>query len=309
MLIASAAVALVLLVLLVGLRGRACPGHPASPARLAVEPLEERMTPSTYTVSNIPYGSNPAEVLDIQSDTTYTSAPVVVLIHGGGWHQGDKTNLENVYAAYFLDQGFVVMAPNYQLVTPNGQGGYTNQFPVPIDDVAGAIAWFQANAAAYGANPNEIVLLGNSAGAEIASMLAFDPTGFSNWGLHAPLTGIVGFVGDSGTYDWPLITNPTAVGYITNYLGSFYGNPQWAPTEPITFVDSGDPPALVIDGTGDTLTNYQNSSAFVQAIQSAGGTVTYQLYNGYTHGGFTHRFLTDPGEQAVLTGFLQSIGL
>jgi hypothetical protein len=51
-------------------------------------PWEARQTPTTYTQSNVAYGTDPAQVMDIQSNTTYTNAPVVVLIHGGGWYQG-----------------------------------------------------------------------------------------------------------------------------------------------------------------------------------------------------------------------------
>jgi acetyl esterase/lipase len=83
----------------------------------------------------------------------------------------------------------VVVAPDYRLVTPNAFGGYNNQFPTAIDDVASAIAWVQAHAAQYGANPNAIVLQGGSAGTQIAAMLAYDPTGFGNWGPAQPAHG------------------------------------------------------------------------------------------------------------------------
>jgi acetyl esterase/lipase len=310
MLIASAAVALVLLVLLVGLRGRALPGRPARPARLAVEPLEGRMTPSTYTQSNVAYGTDPAQVLDISSNTTYTSAPVVVLIHGGGWSQGDMTGIFNNYDPFYLSQGFVVVAPDYRLVTPNGQGGYTNQFPIPIDDVASAIAWVQAHATTYGANPNEIIVQGASAGTQIAAMLAYDPTGFNNWGLPQPLTGVVGYMGDSCPFDWALVpAKSTGWPNIQNYLGSYFGSPQWDPTEPISFVHSGEVPALIIAGTKDPVVGYQASVEFNTAMQAAGNATTFELYQGYTHCEFGKNFQTSPAEQQVLTSWLQSLGL
>jgi acetyl esterase/lipase len=117
---------------------------------------------------------------------------------------------------------------------------------------------------------------------------------------------VVGFIGDSGAYDWPLV--PTSW-KIQDYLGTYYGDPQWDVAEPISFVTSGAPPSLIIDGTADTLSNYLNSTAFVTALQTAGATVTYQLYAGYTHVQFSTDFLSSPQEQAVLTSYLQSIGL
>jgi hypothetical protein len=65
MLLAFALFTLVVLFLLVGRAGRALPRHLASPVSLAVENLEERLTSSTYTQSNIAYGTDPAQVLDI----------------------------------------------------------------------------------------------------------------------------------------------------------------------------------------------------------------------------------------------------
>jgi acetyl esterase/lipase len=307
MLIASAVLALVLLVMLAALRCGVKPRHPLDRLCLAVETLEERVTPSTYTQTNIAYGPDPADLLDVSSNTTYQNAPIVVLVHGGGWVTGSKTGIESYYASYFLGQGFVVMAPNFPLVAPNGQGGYVNQFPIPVEAVALAVSWLQAHAAQYGGNPGEVLMFGISSGTNIAAMLTYDPTGFSNWGLPAPLTGIVGYFGDSGVYDYPLV--PSTIPEIPEYLGPYYGAPQWDVAEPITFVGPGQPPALIVDGTNDTFTNYLNSSAFVNALKAAGDNVTYKLYSGYQHLTFTHDFATSPAEQKVLTNRLQSIGL
>jgi acetyl esterase/lipase len=281
---------------------------PARPVRLCLEPLEERLTPSTYEQANVRYENVSKGVMDVYSDTTYTNAPIVVLVHGGGWVEGNNVYLENYYASYFLSQGFVVVAPNYPLVTPDGKGGYLNQFPVPVDAVATAISWIQANAAAYGANPDEVVLLGTSAGTQIAAMIAYDPTGFGNWGQAAPLH-VAGFIGDSGTYDWGLTNQYTYHDVIAQYLGSYYGSPQWNATEPITFVGPGQAPALLIDGTDDLFSNYQNSTEFANALQAAGDPVTYVLYSGYGHTQFSQEFATSTADQQVVTTYLQSIGL
>ena len=275
---------------------------------LSVERLDERVVLSTYKKLNLAYGTDPAQILDIQSNTTYTSAPVVVLIHGGGWTTGNKTNPEGTYASYYLSQGFVVVAPNYRLVAPNGSGGYINQFPTAMDDVALAISWFQANAAQYGANPNKIVLQGASAGSQIAAMLAYDPTGFNNWGLAAPLTGIVGFVGDSGPYNWTYVLSVSQP-IVQEFLGSYYGSPQWNPTEPVTYVHSGEVPSLIIAGTSDNIVGFQASVTFNQMMLTAGNKSTLQLYQGYSHTEFTHLFKTSSAEQAVLTSWLVGIGL
>jgi acetyl esterase/lipase len=299
------ALVLLALVFLEASRGQQRPGR----TRLAIEGLETRLTPSNYQVNNIAYADQSSQqVLDVFSNTTYTNAPVVFLVHGGGWTSGNKTSVENDYANYFLSQGFVVVGVDYRLVSPNVQGAasYTNQFPIPVDDVASAITWFDQHASQYGANPNQQVLLGMSSGAQIASLIAFAPTAFNNWGQPAPIQ-VTGFIGDSGAYDWPLVGSHWQ---IPAYLGSYYGRPAWNPTEPITYAVPGMTltPALIIDGTGDTFTNYQNSTAFVSALRAAGDTVTYQLYSGYTHTEFTALFPNSSAEQAVVTSYLESIG-
>lgn len=283
--------------------------QPASSRQQPTSDLLSNSTSTTYEVSNISYASGPTQgVLDVYSNTTYTNAPIVVLVHGGGWTSGDKSTIEGEYANYFLNQGFVVVAPNYPLTTSNGSGGYNNQFPIPVDSVAAAVSWIQTNAAQYGANPNKVVMLGTSAGTQMAAMPAFDPTGFNNWGQAAPLH-IAGFIGDSGVYDWSLVSKYTAHPQIPEYLGSYYGSPQWNPTEPITFAAPGAPPSLLIDGTGDSFSNYNNSTEFANALKNAGDAVTYKLYSGYTHVQFSQQFATSASEQKVVTTYLQSIGL
>jgi acetyl esterase/lipase len=233
---------------------------------------------------------------------------VVVLIHGGGWYKGDKTAPENTYAPFYLSQGFVVVAPNYRLVTTTPQGGTVNQFPTAIDDVASAIAWVQAHAVQFGANPNELVVQGGSAGCQIAAMLAYDPTGFNNWGLNKPFTGIVGYVGDSAPFYWGLVPTQSQP-IIQNYLGALYGSPLWNPTEPINFVHPGEVPALIIAGTNDHIAGFQASEEFNAAMQAAGNKATFQLFQGYTHTEFSHTFKSSPAEQQVLSSWLKSIGL
>jgi hypothetical protein len=139
-------------------------------------------------------------------------------------------------------------------------------------------------------------------------MLAYDPTGYGNWGLSKPLTGIVGYMGDSAPFDWGLV--PTATqSIVQNYLGSFYGSPQRDPTEPITFVHSGEVPALIIAGTSYKTVGFQASEEFNTAMQKAGNKTTFELYQGYTHGEFGHKFKNSLAEQQVLTNWLQSLGL
>jgi acetyl esterase/lipase len=271
--------------------------------RPLVDCLEGRCCPSTYS-TQIAYGAAPQQDLLVYSNTTYQNAPIVVLVHGGSWDSGDAAGFASNYVNYFLKQGFVVMAPNYRLVTANDGGGYSNQFPVPVEDVASATTWMVQHAAQYGGNPNEVVMLGTSAGGQIASLLTYDPTGFSDWGQAAPLH-VAGFIGDSGVYDFSFI-NPRVLA-VKNYLGPYYGEPQWDVAEAINYATPGQPPALLVDGSNSF--TEKNGAAFAGALQGARDAATFVDYQGYTHGEFTHDFASNTQEQAQVTSFLASIHL
>ena len=109
------------------------------------------------------------------------SAPVVMWVHGGGYRTGDKSNQMRDKVKLFNDQGWIVVSVNYRLTKP-GQPG-SAQFPDHFDDVASAVAWAHDNIASFGGDPSRIALLGHSAGADIVSNVATNPTYLQAHGL------------------------------------------------------------------------------------------------------------------------------
>jgi dipeptidyl aminopeptidase/acylaminoacyl peptidase len=117
-------------------------------------------------------------------------------------------------------------------------------------------------------------------------------------------------VGDSAPFDWGLVPSYSRGWiHIQNYLGALGTSPLWDSTEPISFVHSGEVPALIIAGTADKTVGCETSEEFNTAMQAAGNKTTLALYQGYTHGEFSHDFTTTPAEQQLLTSWLQSLGL
>lgn len=94
-------------------------------------------------------------------------APCVILVHGGGWREGDRTQLRG-YGILLGRQGYVCVAPEYRL-TPE------SPWPAQIHDVNAAIRWTRANADQLGIDPGRIALEGNSAGAHLALLAAGAP--------------------------------------------------------------------------------------------------------------------------------------
>lgn len=145
---------------------------------------------------DIPY-ANPAherQVLDVYSPKDAKNRPVVFWIHGGGWQAGDKSNMNEKPQA-FLEKGFVFVSTNYRLL-PN----------VEIDaifrDIAQSIHWVHDHIAEYGGDPNRLLVMGHSAGAQLAALISIDDRYLKAEGLSLDIIkGCVPVDGD--TYDLP----------------------------------------------------------------------------------------------------------
>ncbi len=147
---------------------------------------------------NIPY-ANPAherQVLDVYSPAGAKNLPVVFWIHGGGWQTGDKSDVQ-VKPKVFTEKGFVFVSTNYRLLPQVDMGTL-------IRDVAKALRWVHDHAADHGGDPKRILVMGHSAGAQLAAILCTDERYLKAEGLSFDiLKGCVPVDGD--TYDVPAI--------------------------------------------------------------------------------------------------------
>src|SRR2546423_4695370 len=95
--------------------------------------------------------------------------PAVVVVHGGGWTQGDKA-LFAQQSNQLAERGFVAFSINYRLAPPH-------PYPAAVDDVEAAVAWVRTPAKEYGVDPARIGALGGSAGGHLVGMLGTDGEG------------------------------------------------------------------------------------------------------------------------------------
>ena len=110
-----------------------------------------------------------SELLDVYTPDTPAPAggrPVIIAIHGGGWRRFNKNGYGLRVADAFVQDGYAVVAPNYVLSAPGNP-----TWPVNFEDVQAAVRWVRSNAGTLGINPNEIVAMGESAGANLAALL------------------------------------------------------------------------------------------------------------------------------------------
>lgn len=98
----------------------------------------------------------------------------MIFVHGGGWRRGDKSAVVRK-AAFFTGDGWLFVSVNYRLV-PEGR------HPTNVQDVANALAWVHNHSAEVGGDPDAICLMGHSAGAHLASLVATDERYLENAG-------------------------------------------------------------------------------------------------------------------------------
>ncbi|MBI3862622.1 MAG: alpha/beta hydrolase [Planctomycetia bacterium] len=147
---------------------------------------------------DIPY-ADPADakqVLDVFAPPNAKKFPVVFWIHGGGWQTGDKSDVQ-IKPQFFVDTGFVFVSTNYRLLPDVDMATI-------IRDVAKSIRWVHDHIAEYGGDPNRLLIMGHSAGAQLAALVSIDDRYLKAEGLSlAIVKGCVPVDGD--TYDVPAI--------------------------------------------------------------------------------------------------------
>ncbi len=163
---------------------------------------QSQTSASTQTKLNvkrdIPYAgpADPRQKVDIYAPEGARKLPVVFWIHGGGWQTGDRTNVQ-VKPQAFVDKGFVFVSTSYRLLTNVEMGTI-------FRDIARSVRWVHEHIAEHGGDPNRILVMGHSAGAQLAALICIDDRYLKAEGLSlAIIKGCVPVDGD--TYDVPAI--------------------------------------------------------------------------------------------------------
>lgn len=135
-------------------------------------PLAERADKSGLTLStNLAYGADPRQCLDVFTPSGAKDRPVLVFVHGGAFTRGSKSVDGNIYdnvLYWFARQGFVGVNIEYRLAP-------AARFPAGAQDVGLAVDWIAKNIGRYGGDPKNIVLMGHSAGGCHVASYLLDP--------------------------------------------------------------------------------------------------------------------------------------
>jgi acetyl esterase/lipase len=170
---------------------------------------------------NVPYAEAAGSQLhlDIYEPPEKSSdlRPAVVLIHGGGWTDFDKSTMRGM-GQFLARAGFVAVSVDYRLFH-----GTENRWPAQLDDVQRAVRWLRASAGKYGVNPDHIGAFGHSAGAQLAAFLGMEDTRDNSDAALAKYSSRVQAVVDvSGPTDFTTEHDPGETEFLTNFFGVDY---------------------------------------------------------------------------------------
>ena len=128
--------------------------------------LVARAAPPVRVERNLHYGPDAAQVLDafVPVGRPARRRAAVVLIHGGGWREGEKEHYRAAGVA-LARRGWVAISLDYRLAP-------AARFPAPVDDVFAAVRWIRAHSHRFGIDPGRVGALGGSAGGNLAALLA-----------------------------------------------------------------------------------------------------------------------------------------
>jgi acetyl esterase/lipase len=223
----------------------------------------------SYTLrSGLTYGADPRQQLDVYLPLARTQAgPVVVFFYGGSWTTGERATYKFVGEA-LASRGIAVVIADYRL-SPQVK------YPVFLQDSAQAVRWTFDHLAELGADPRQVFVMGHSAGAYNAAMLALDARWLAGAGL-APAR-LAGWIGLAGPYDFLPIVNPDA-------RVAFDWPATPADSQPLVHASAASPPALLLAARPDTLVNpVRNSEAMARKLQAAGVPAVLEVYEGVSH--------------------------
>jgi arylformamidase len=228
---------------------------------------------------DVPYAepAKGATSLDVYAPATGTDHPIIVWIHGGGWRKGDKAHVQAKPEA-LNRQGFVFVSINYRL---NSEATYAQQ----AGDVAKAIRWVHDHAREFGGSPEHIFVMGHSAGAHLAALVATDHRYLVAEGLK--LSNLQGAILlDGAGYDIPKQIEQARLPRMKEMYRTVFGTDlsKQQDASPITHVTLGKgiPPFLILH-VADRRDSRQQSEALAERLKSAGTSAKVVAAEGKNH--------------------------
>lgn len=208
-------------------------------------------------------------------------APAVIYLHGGGWRTGDRSyGVYPWHGPVLVAHGFVVASISYRFSSKA-------RFPAQLYDAKAAVRWARANASTYGIDPDRIGAWGDSAGGQLAGLLAVT-------GDNSELEGDCGSAGWSSAIQ-SVVTRCAPTDFRTmpqaqaEFLDPLFGGPPSSTADlreqasPAAYVHSGAAPFLIVHGTNDETVPFEQATTMTDSLRDHGVDVTLHAVEGVYH--------------------------
>jgi acetyl esterase/lipase len=198
-----------------------------------------------------------------RQDALEKPRPCVIVIHGGGWDGGDRTQLA-AWNERLVARGCAVAAVSYRLAP-------RSVWPAQRDDVLAAIAWLKVNALRLGIDPTRLLLLGRSAGGQLATAVGY--------GAHDPaIRGVIAFYAPHDMpFAWSVSREDDALNSV-KLMRQYFGGPPDTPERQARYASASgqllatrdSPPTLLLHGVPDTLAWHRHSARLAERLRELG---------------------------------------
>ncbi|RYY78744.1 MAG: alpha/beta hydrolase [Moraxellaceae bacterium] len=218
--------------------------------------------------SNIAYGADTRQKLDVYQPLAISKSkpkPVILFVHGGAWEEGSKDDYLFVGES-FTRAGYVTVIMNYRLAP-------AHKYPDYVQDTAQVIQWINQNIARYGGNPQQIVVMGHSAGAFNVVEAVDNARWLSE--VNVPVSHIKAVVGIAGPYSYDFRTDSTRDAFPANAVPD--------QVMPDRHVRADAPPHLLLVGSNDQRVKPANAQRMQAALQAKKIPVQLETVEGANH--------------------------
>ena len=235
-------------------------------------------------------------------------APAVIVVHGGGWVNGDPSQAAG-HGLHFARRGIATVSISYRLAP-------THRFPAALDDVRRGLRWVRANAGALGVDADRLVLLGLSAGAHLALLAHLvrdvpEVTPALPRALADVSEEVLGVIGHYGPYDLRRRRVQTDWDPVGDFLGARVADERWVRlASPVTHARAARAPMLLVHGTADVVVSHRESERMHAALTEAGRASELLLLADAPHA-FQMDWRGDANRRAnaAMDAFLEGLGI
>lgn len=217
--------------------------------------------------------------LYLSAQSAAGSNPAIVLIFGGGWKSGDRSQ-QKVYGLQLAKAGFTCLATDHRWSTEA-------RWPAQIDDVRTAVRWLRTNGPEVGVDPDRIAVSGNSSGGHLALMAGAANSATVPSSLESAENGISSDVKAVCAFYPPVrlagLDDESGDTTVAELLGPGATPADYDRASPLCFAANLFPPVLLISGSDDRRVPVGHTYELQQALQAAGNRVDLHVFSGQGH--------------------------